>query len=240
MHLGLLTLGFLLGMRHALETDHVAAVASLATRSRGIGDTVLQGAVWGLGHTLTLFLFGSVVLLMDAVMPERLANGLELAVGVMLIVLGLDVLRRVRRRHLHCHVHRHADGTLHWHAHAHAPDEAHGFLHHHEHAAAQRGFPVRALLVGLMHGMAGSAALILLTLQTVHSVWLGMLYMALFGIGSIAGMASLSVVIAIPLRLSANRLAGMHRLLQIAVGLATLAVGSMTLIEIGWLHGLAA
>lgn len=240
MHPGLLTLGFLLGMRHALETDHVAAVASLATRSQGIGDTVLQGAVWGLGHTLTLFLFGSVVLLMDAVMPDRLANGLELAVGVMLIVLGLDVLRRARRQRLHFHVHRHADGTLHWHAHA--TDEPHGFLHHHEHAPAQPGtrFPVRALLVGLMHGMAGSAALILLTLQTVHSVGLGMLYMALFGIGSIAGMASLSVVIAIPLRLSATRLAGMHRLLQIAVGLATLAVGSMTLIEIGWLHGLAA
>jgi len=154
----------------------------------------------------------------------------------MLILLGLDVLRRARRRHLHFHFHRHADGTVHWHAHAHAPDDSHAFLHEHAHTS---GFPVRALIVGLVHGMAGSAALILLTLQSVHSVELGMRYMLLFGIGSIAGMASLSVVIAIPLRLSATRLAGMHRPLRIAVGLATLAVGGMTFVEIGWLHGLA-
>ena len=110
MSISLLSLGFLLGMRHALESDHVAAVASLATRSRSMGDTLRQGAVWGAGHTLTLFIFGSLVLLLDTVIPETLARVLEFMVGLMLIGLGIDVLRRQLSERIHFHVHRHADG----------------------------------------------------------------------------------------------------------------------------------
>lgn len=232
MSVSLLLLGFLIGMRHAVESDHVAAVASLATRSRSITDAVRQGAAWGLGHTLTLFLFGSIVLVLDSVMPERLAHTLELLVGVMLVGLGIDVLRRLIQEQVHFHVHRHHDGEVHFHAHSHAGESGHDpDRHHHRHA---EGFPVRALLVGLMHGMAGSAALILLTLQTVRSPWTGVLYIALFGIGSMIGMALLSLVIAIPLRASARGVTWLHNGLQAVVGVATIAIGAVLIYEIGW------
>ncbi len=220
---GLLILGFLLGMRHALEADHVAAVASLATGARSVGETVRQGAAWGVGHTLTLFLFGSVVLLLDTVMPERLAGALEAAVGVMLVALGTDVLWRLRRR-MHFQLPCQADGARHLHAHSHAGDPQPRDPAHRGHGRPA-GFPLRALLVGLMHGMAGSAALIMLTLQTVSSPLTGMGYMALFGIGSVAGMAALSLVIAIPLRHSARGLTGLHTSLQAVVGVATIGLG---------------
>lgn len=234
MSISLLLLGFLLGMRHALETDHVAAVASLATRSTSVTDSVRLGAVWGLGHTLTLFVFGSMVLLMDSMIPQRLALGLEFAVGLMLVLLGIDVLRRVMHERVHFHVHRHGNGIRHIHAHSHAGEEGHRGIHRHHHPDRVT-FPLRALFVGLMHGMAGSAALILLTLQAVDTPWTGMFYIALFGIGSIAGMATLSVVIAIPLR---GLSGGLHNGLQIIVGTATLIVGSMLVYETGIVGGL--
>jgi ABC-type nickel/cobalt efflux system permease component RcnA len=233
MSISLLLLGFLLGMRHALETDHVAAVASLATRSSSVTDSVRLGAVWGLGHTLTLFVFGSMVLLMDSMIPQRLALGLEFAVGLMLVLLGIEVLWRVMHERVHFHVHRHGNGIRHCHAHAHAGGQGHPGIHRHHHPDRD-AFPLRALFVGLMHGMAGSAALILLTLQTVDSPWTGMFYIALFGIGSIAGMAALSVVIAVPLR----GLSGLHNGLQIIVGTVTLIIGSRLVYETGIVGGL--
>jgi hypothetical protein len=234
--ISLLSLGFLLGMRHALESDHVAAVASLATRSRSMGDTIRQGAVWGAGHTLTLFVFGSLVLLLDTVIPETLARVLEFTVGLMLIGLGIDVLQRLLRERIHFHVHRHAGGQLHFHAHSHAGEQGHPAVHHHPH---QRGrFPLRALFVGMMHGMAGSAALILLTLQSVHSPLTGMVYIMLFGVGSIAGMAALSAIIAVPLRYSIAGLNWAHNALHALVGVTTLGVGSMIVYDIGIAGGL--
>ena len=115
---GILLLGFLIGMGHALEADHVAAVASLTTRSRSARQTILQGTFWGAGHTLTLLLFGLVVLLLDTVIPERFAQGLELAVGVMLVLLGADVLWHLIRDRVHFHLHRHGE-VRHLHAHSH-------------------------------------------------------------------------------------------------------------------------
>lgn len=232
MTLSLLLLGFLIGMRHAVETDHVAAVASLATRSHSIGDTIRQGAAWGLGHTVTLFLFGSVVLVMDLVMPERMAHLLEFLVGVMLVGLGLDVLRQLVQERIHFHLHRHRDGEVHFHAHSHFGEESHDPRRHvHEHP---EGFPLRALFVGLMHGMAGSAALILLTLQAVRSPLTGLLYIALFGVGSMLGMALLSIVIAIPLRYSAKGMTWLHNGLQAVIGVATVGIGAMLVYRIGW------
>jgi hypothetical protein len=153
-------------------------------------------------------------------------------VGVMLVVLGLDVLRRLVQERIHFHLHRHQDGEVHFHAHSHVGEEQHNPRRHvHEHP---EGFPLRALFVGLMHGMAGSAALILLTLQTVRSPMLGLLYITLFGIGSMLGMALLSVVIAVPLRYSAKGLTWMHNGLQAVIGVATVAVGVMLIYRIGW------
>ena len=217
-----LLLGMLLGMRHALDADHLAAVATLVTRSRSLSHTLWQGVAWGTGHTITLLLFGGAVLVLGLVLPERAALGLELAVGVMLVVLGAEVLHRLRRQRVHFHAHHHADGAEHFHAHAHAGERRQHDPERHEHG---HGFPLRALLVGMVHGMAGSAALILLTLETLRTPALGLAYIALFGIGSIAGMAALSAVIAVPMRLTSQRLGRTYNGLSALVGLGTVLLG---------------
>ena len=223
----LLFLGFFIGMLHALDADHLAAVSSLATSSANTRECLKQGVFWGVGHTLTLVLFGSVVLFLNTVVPERLASGLELAVGVMLVVLGLDVLRRLRHDRVHFHVHEHEEGIRHFHGHSHAGPSTQE-AHRHPH---WRKAPLRALVVGLVHGMAGSAALILLTLVRAPSAAAGLLYIVVFGAGSIAGMSLLSIAIAVPLRVSAKRLTRLHGLLHGGIGLATIAIGLVTAIE---------
>ena len=226
--LAVLILGFLIGLQHAMEADHVAAVASLATHSRSLGDTARQGLVWGMGHTLTLLFFAGLVLALDTVVPERLAQGLEFAVGVMLLLLGLDVLRRLYRERIHFHVHNHGRlRHLHAHAHPQAGDHARD-PHRHDHPP---GFPFRALMVGVMHGMAGSAALILLTMKTVNSPLEGMLYILLFGAGSITGMVMLAAIIALPLQYSAHSLTWAHNGLKALVGLVTLGLGTLVVLS---------
>ncbi len=223
MTLSILLLGFMIGLRHAMESDHVAAVASLATNSRSTKDTVRQGLAWGLGHTATLFAIGAVVLVFETVVPATLAHTLELLVGIMLVLLGIDVLRKVVRDRIHFHTHSHDDGAVHFHAHSHAGSAIHDqAAHRHEHTDR---FPLRALYVGLMHGAAGSAALIVLALQSAESVAMGLLYIAIFGIGSMIGMAMLSFAIAIPMRLSANSLTRLHNGLHGVVGIVTIAIG---------------
>ncbi len=227
----LLLIGLLIGMRHALEADHVAAVASLVSRKQSLSHTIEQGGAWGFGHTITLFLFGSVVLFMDTIMPEYLVKWLEITVGVMLVLLGGDVLRRVIRDKVHFHSHKHNNGDYHFHAHAHAGElraEHDASQHDHSHS---RGFPLRALMVGMMHGMAGSAAVILLALGTVTSPLQGLLYILMFGIGSMVGMALLSAIISIPLRLSAKRLTWMHSSFQVLIGVLTIGLGFMVIYQ---------
>ena len=228
-------LGFLIGMQHAMEADHVAAVASLATRSRSLAATAKQGAAWGAGHALTLVLFGGLVLVMDTLVPERFAQGLELAVGFMLVLLGFDVLRRLIKERIHFHVHRH-DTTVHFHAHSHTSGQAHADDPHcHEHPES---FPLRAMLVGMMHGMAGSAALIILALNSVSSAGQGILYIALFGVGSILGMALLAAVISLPLKYSARGFTWAHNGLKAIVGIVTIGLGSTLIYELGIAQGL--
>jgi ABC-type nickel/cobalt efflux system permease component RcnA len=221
--------GFVMGVRHAFEADHLAAVASLATRARGLRSGVLQGAAWGLGHSLTLLVVGGACLLLGRAVPEHWVSRLEGLVGLMLLVLGADVVRRSRRPRAHAHVHQHGDGTRHWHAHQHAPQEAHRSgpehrvePHRHEHAVH---LPGRALAVGLVHGLAGSAALFLLTLQAVPSVATGFAYIGLFGAGSVLGMAALSALIMVPLQAAAHRVVRIQSGLEAVVGLATIAIG---------------
>jgi len=235
--LSILVLGFLVGFQHAMEADHLAAVASLATRSRGLLDTVRQGAVWGIGHTLTLFLFGGAVLLADQVIPEKVASGLELTVGVMLILLGGDVLRRAIRDRVHFHAHHHGRRE-HFHAHSHPGAVDHeSDPHRHSH---MKKLPLRALIVGMMHGMAGSAALIVLALGSVESLWQGLAYIAIFGFGSVVGMAIVGAVISLPLRYSPRGLTWMHNGLKAAIGLFTVGLGFYMVYEVGFTGGLIA
>lgn len=226
-----LLLGFLLGMRHALDADHLAAVATLATRSRSVAQAVGSGVAWGMGHTLSLMVFGGAVLLLGLTVSLQTANALELAVGVMLVLLGTDVLVRLRRDRVHIHLHDHPDGVTHVHAHSHRDSSAHDARRHwHRHL---RDFPLRALLVGMMHGMAGSAALILLSLEAVGSVSWGLAYIAIFGAGSVLGMSALSLAIAVPLRLTSSRLNRGYRALSATVGVATVLLGCGIVYRIG-------
>jgi ABC-type nickel/cobalt efflux system permease component RcnA len=230
---GVLGLGFLLGMQHALEADHIAAVSSIAARRTDIRDIVKHGLTWGLGHTLTLFVFAAAAILLGHAIPESLARPLETAVGIMLVGLGAHVLWRLWRDRVHFHQHRHDDGTKHIHVHSHAnetiPHRESAHLHQH-------GFRWRSLFVGLMHGMAGSAALLLLAVSQLANPLYGMLYVLLFGIGSMLGMGALSVVIAVPLAVSARWLTWANRGLQGGVGIVTVAIGSMTIYSTALSH----
>ena len=225
---GILGLGFLLGMQHALEADHIAAVSSIAARRTQIGDIVRHGLTWGLGHTLTLFVFAGAALLLGHAIPEQVARPLETAVGIMLVGLGAHVLWRLWRDRVHFHTHGHGDGTVHVHAHSHAGETVAHISASHAHA---HGFRWRTLLVGLMHGMAGSAALLVLTMSQASSPAVGLGYVALFGIGSMVGMGALSTVIAVPLAVSARWLTWANRGLQGAVGIVTIAIGLTTIYE---------
>jgi hypothetical protein len=220
---GVLLLGLLLGMKHATEADHLAAVATLVARRQTMAQTLHQGLAWGIGHTLTLMAFGGALLLLGGAVPDALARGLETAVGLTLIALGLNLLWRLARERLHAQAHRHAG--------AHGAGPA---------VAVVTTWPLRALAVGMMHGLAGSAALMLLGMQAAPSVAVGLGYILLFGIGSIAGMAALSVVIAWPLRASAQHLVRLHVALTAAVGLFSCAVGIWLVVEVGYLRSLFA
>jgi len=226
--LGILGLGFLLGLQHALEVDHVAAVSSIAARRSDVADIVKHGLTWGLGHTLTLFAFAGAALGLGQTIPEHLARPIETAVGIMLVGLGAHVLWRLWRDRVHFHSHRHGDGTVHLHAHSHAGETVPHARAPHAHA---HGLRWRTLLVGLVHGMAGSAALLVLAVSQASSVAVGLGYVALFGIGSMIGMGALSAVIAVPLALSARWLSWANSGLQGAVGVVTIAVGMRTIVE---------
>ena len=234
--LSVLFVGLLLGMQHATEADHLAAVATLVTRQNSLRQTVRQGLAWGVGHTLTLMLFAGVVLWFGQSISPGWEAGLETAVGLMLIVLGADVLRRLWRDRIHFHVHRHASAAEHVHAHGHRGEGAHAESPH-DHAHARR-WPMRALAIGMMHGLAGSAALVVLSMQAAPSVSIGLGYIALFGLGSIAGMALLSMVIALPLRLSADYLTGLHTSMTFLVGAFSCVLGAVMVAEIGLLKSL--
>ena len=223
---GVLGLGFLLGMQHALEADHVAAVSSIAARRSEITDIVKHGPTWGLGHTLTLFVFAGAAIVLGEAMSEQLTQPLETAVGIMLVGLGAHVLWRLWRDRVHFHHHSHGDGTIHIHAHSHAGEAAPHARGQHAHG---HGFRWRTLLVGLMHGMAGSAALLVLAVSQASSAAAGLGYVALFGIGSMIGMGALSSVIAVPLAVSARWLTWANRSLQGAVGVVTIAIGVTTI-----------
>lgn len=224
---GILFLGFLIGMRHALEADHVAAVAVLATRAKSVRQAVPLGIMWGMGHTLTLFAFGAAIVALNSHIPPNISAILEGLVGVMLVGLGVDVIYRLVKKRIHFHIHTHARDKSHIHAHSHEGETHHDVkAHAHEHFS---GMPGRALVVGMMHGLAGSAALVLLTMQSVEPISSRFIYILLFGLGSVAGMGILSFAIAIPLRYAANSMTWAYNGLSAVLGLFSIGLGAMTI-----------
>lgn len=228
---GFLFLGFLIGMQHALEADHLAAVGAMAARRGGSRRSlVLRGAVWGLGHTITLFAICSAVILLGLTLTDRVAATMEFAVGVMLVVLGLDVLRRLWKERIHFHVHRHDDRKPHVHAHSHAGETvAHAASdHRHRH---REGLPLRALAVGLVHGAAGSAGLLALAVAATGEPAVALAYVALFGVGSILGMALLSLVASWPLIAVERHAKLAHRAIGLGAGGLAIVLGVFVMTE---------
>jgi|TARA_R110002167_G_scaffold188380_1_gene390004 ABC-type nickel/cobalt efflux system permease component RcnA len=221
----ILLLGFLLGMQHALEADHLAAVSSISVGEASIRNIVTHGAIWGMGHTLTLMLFAGGAVLLGLEFSKSMTGLLEFGVGIMLIYLGFSVLRGVVKNKVHIHLHKH-DNEPHLHAHSHALDTGSHDSNMHRHSHPPR-IPMRTLFIGMTHGLAGSSALVILVASTTPSPLIGLCYVVLFGLGSILGMASLSALIAVPFLKTANQLnTKISTGLRCLIGLGTLVLGS--------------
>jgi hypothetical protein len=218
-----LAIGFLLGLKHATEADHVTAVATLVAGQRSLQQVIRQGVLWGLGHSLMLFSIGFVVLTLGHKIPSHLAQTLECAVGAMLIIMGADVLRRMM-------IGRH---QVTWHR-RHSREIGCPLVHEKSQPRKVTQHPgsLRALMVGMVHGMAGSAALIVLSLGAMQSPALAVLYIVIFGIGSIAGMAALSTAMAYPMRLSAKVFGEGQRMIIAGIGAFSCALGATVIYRI--------
>ena len=224
--LALLGFGFVLGLRHALEADHLAAVSTIVSTRRSAWGASLVGALWGLGHTAALLGVGLVVVGLHAGIPPRLAAGLELGVAAMLIGLGLNLLwTLLRGGSLHHHVHAHGP-HLHVHPHVHAPAVVPADGHHR--VASMR----RPFLVGLVHGLAGSAALMLVVAASIPSPAMALAYVVVFGIGSVGGMTAMSAAVGAPMALVTARFARAEALLRAGAALGSVVIGILVAWEI--------
>jgi ABC-type nickel/cobalt efflux system permease component RcnA len=223
--LALLGLGLVFGLKHATEVDHVVAVSTIVSEHRNVWRSALVGGLWGLGHTASLVVVGVLVLVFRVAIPAGLANWLEFGVALMIIGLGVTAVTRALRQPADVHIHRHShDGLSHAHIHFHEHGTEHtGSVAPHSHAISRIGF--KPLLVGAMHGLAGSAALTLLVLTQIKAVSLGLVYLAVFGIGSTLGMLLMSGLIGLPFALSARRLSSFSYGLQTVAGALSVAFG---------------
>lgn len=199
--LSILALGFLLGLRHATDADHVVAVSTIVSRERRPLAALAVGAWWGLGHTLTLVSVGGAIVLFGLVVPPRFALALEFSVALMLIVLGALNMQRAF-------------------------------------AGVGRAWRLRPLMVGLVHGLAGSAALALLVLASVHHAGAALLYLGIFSAGTVLGMILLTGALFLPLAAAARRFASLERSLARATGAFSVAFGLFLAYHIGFAEGL--
>ena len=244
-------LGLLLGIQHATDADHVVAVATIVSRTRRFGAGALIGAFWGLGHTVTIAAVGAAIILFRITVTPTIGLSMELAVAAMLMVLGaLRIARALRGagdvppEHL-AEPHRHdAEPAFHSHAHAHG-----ALVHRHPHvhpparlAEAVRGVGIgqatRSALVGVVHGLAGSAAVALLALGTMQEPYLAVGYLLVFGAGTIAGMIAITALIALPFAAGARRLARWQRALAAGTGMVSLGFGLFLAVHIAFVDGL--
>jgi ABC-type nickel/cobalt efflux system permease component RcnA len=229
----LLGLGLVFGLKHATEVDHVVAVSAIVSEHRNVFRSALVGGLWGLGHTASLVIVGVIVLVFQVAIPAAVSKWLEFGVALMIITLGVIAVLRVLRKRADIHLHRHShDGQSHVHIHFHEHETQHvGVSPSHSHAMSEIGF--KPLLVGAMHGLAGSAALTLLVLTQIRSVSLGLVYLAVFGIGSTVGMLLMSGLIGLPFALSARRISHLNFGLQTIAGVLSIAFGVWYAYEAG-------
>jgi hypothetical protein len=240
----IVVIGFFLGMRHATDPDHVIAVTTIVSRQRSIGRAALIGAFWGLGHTITIFGVGTAIILFNVVIPTRLGLSMEFSVSLMLIVLGLWNLVGFLRSApgagapvVHSHSHTHG-GLVHSHTHAHPVDELSSATP--EDGLAKTGVYqyFRPLMVGIVHGLAGSAAVALLILATIRNPTWAIIYLLIFGIGTIAGMMVITMSIASTFRFVGNRFAIFNQRLAMVSGLVSVAFGVFLAYQICFVQGL--
>jgi high-affinity nickel permease len=255
--LAILAFGFFLGMRHATDPDHVIAVSTIVSRERSIGKAAFIGVLWGLGHTLTILFVGAAIILFGLAIPARAGLTMEFCVGLMLVFLGVLNLTgamkwisekfspahpKVTGKHAHVHEH---DAKLHFHWHSHTPASE-----HHadtlpppqviEKKFAGLGFyqAIRPLFVGIVHGLAGSAAVALLVLSAIRAPKWAVLYLLIFGLGTIAGMMLITSIIALPFSFAGYRFAWLNRSLVTGSGILSLAFGLFLCYQIGVVDGL--
>ncbi len=222
--LSILIFGFLLGLKHAVEADHLAAVSTIVAERKNLLSSTIIGGFWGVGHTITLLIVGSLVIFLKLQISESLEAKLEAIVGIMLVVLGLNALRKLRRKQkIHIHSHEH-EGHTHTHIHTHENEkneETHHFLQ----------FSPRSILIGMVHGIAGSAALMLLIVPTISSPTIAMLYILIFGIGSIGGMMLMSLLIGLPLHFTAGKFQIMNKVILGIAGIFSFGLGLFIIYE---------
>jgi hypothetical protein len=255
--LAILTIGFLLGMRHATDPDHVIAVSTIVSRERSVVKAALIGILWGCGHTITIVVVGAAIILFGTAIPARVGLTMEFSVGLMLILLGVLNLSgamhwltqkfspshpKVAGGHAHLHEHN-SHLHLHWHSHGPAGE------HHGERvpppASLRAPFArlgvfhtLRPLFVGIVHGLAGSAAVALLVLSTIRDPRWAVLYLLVFGVGTIAGMMFITAAIALPFSFAGYKFAWLNQGLITASGLVSLAFGLFICYRIGLVDGL--
>jgi len=225
-------LGLILGVKHALDADHVIAVSTIVSEHRSLKWASLIGAFWGLGHTTTLFVVGLLVIGLRLTISPRVALGLEFLVALMLVILGASILWRsfgVEKLHLHVHAHN-PETHAHFHLHDRREED-----HSHSHPFNSMRKP---FLVGMVHGLAGSAALMLLVLTTIPSPLAGLVYIVIFGFGSVGGMLVLSSLIGLPFILTARRFTLLNRWIRVVAGAASVIFGLFLGWEIGFQQGL--
>lgn len=218
----ILGIGLLFGLKHATEVDHVVAVSTIASQQRNVLRSAVVGALWGAGHTVSLLVVGIVVLFLRVAIPESVSSWLEFCVALMIIGLGAAALWRALRKRSDVHVHEHShDGMSHVHIHFHESKARHDVEH--DHAVSRMG--IKPVLIGMVHGLAGSGALTLLVLTQISSAWVGLGYLAIFGLGSVVGMLLMSGLIGVPFALTSRNLTNLHHRMQLAAAIVSIAFG---------------
>ena len=235
--LAALVLGILLGSKHSLDPDHVVAVSTIVSEYKNPLRSFWVGISWGLGHTTTLLIIGIVIIALRLTIPERMALLFEFTVGVMLVGLGIQVIYNFRKKKVHQHAHGHEE-EAHHHFHSHSKSPEHVPEHHNTHGIGKPFLRRKSYVIGLVHGMAGSAALTLLVLASIESPIAGLVYILLFGLGSVLSMGIMTVIIGLPFVMSAGRLPNFNRTIQFAVGSLSILFGGFLMYQIGFVDGL--